>query len=235
MNKLFNKETVNFLKTINKITNSIVLTYPITTGRTESSDIAYMFDLSKFDTDGFETPIGFYDLSNFLNTFNLFDDDHEVVVEGSLIKIKDKTTSVNYLTTAIEVLNQLSFKKEQFDKNETFPSVLEMELTSQDLKKLNDAHSIFKELDTAVISCDEHTCITLTKVGNFKTSSNSFKIEKQEKSEKNFNIGISLDTISKLPLRNYKIIIKYNEERNAYRVTLNTEFFNLVISAKNIE
>ena len=111
---MFNKETINFLKSVNKMTDSIVLEYPITVGKTESSDIAYMFDLSKFDTDGFDQKIGLYELSNFLNVFNLFSD-YDVDISNNIVSISDKTTSVKYLTSSIDIMNHFEFKKEQFD------------------------------------------------------------------------------------------------------------------------
>lgn len=233
--KMFNTETVNFLKMINNITNSVVLKYPITTGKTESADIAYMFDLSKFDTDGFENPIGFYNLSNFLNAFNLFEDGAEISLEDNVIKISDDTTSISYLTTSLDVLSQYEFKKEQFDKNDTFPTVLEMELTNENIRKLKNAHSVFSELDCALISCGETTELSLTQIGNFKKSSNSFKIIKDEVATKNFKIAIPLDTLSKLPQVTYTLKVKYNETKNAYRIILNTETFTLVINGKTVE
>ena len=233
---MFNTETVSFLRTINKITNSVILNYPITTGKTESADIAYMFDLSKFDTDGFDNPIGFYNLSNFLNVFNLFENDREVSIDGNVVSVKDDNTSINYLTTATDVLSQFEFKKEQFDKNDMFPTVLEMELTSGDIAKLKNAHSVFSELDTALITANEEVVLSLTQIGNFKMSSNSFKFVKDEaKSEKNFSIGITMDILSKIPQINYNLKVKYNEQRNAYRIVLSTDTFSLVFSGKNVE
>lgn len=235
---MFNKESVDFLKVMNKITNSMVLNYPITTGRTESADIAYKFDLSKYDTDGFENPIGIYDLSTFLNIFGLCDEDREVNIDNNSITVSDSTTSVKFLTSATSVLSPYEFKQEQFDKTNEFPSVLEMNLTAEDIRKLKSASATFRELDTAVISCDESVELSLTQIGKFKKSSNSFRIKKTEESTKKFNIGISLETLSKIPQVDYTLIVKYNESRDAYRIILKTdkiEGLSLVISVKNVE
>lgn len=231
---MFNTETVNFLKLMNKITNSMILTYPITTGKTESSDIAYMFDLSKFDTDGFDTPIGFFNLSSFLSAFSLFDDSREVKLENNIIKISDKNTSVGYLTSACDILQQYSFKKEQFDKNSEHPVVLNMKFTTDDIEKIRCAHTVFKELDHLIISCDENTVLSLGTVNNFKQSSNYFNIKKNEISDKNFTIGIALDIIAKIPPIDYDLKVIYNEGRNAYRIILSVDTFSLVMSGKNI-
>lgn len=235
---MFNRESVDFLKVMNKITNSMVLNYPITTGRTESADIAYKFDLSKYDTDGFENPIGIYDLSTFLNIFGLCDEDREVNIDNNSITVSDKTTSVKFLTSATSVLSPYEFKQEQFDKTNEFPSVLEMNLTAEDIRKLKSASATFRELDTAVISCDESVELSLTQIGKFKKSSNSFRIKKNEESTKKFNVGISLETLSKIPQVDYTLIVKYNESRDAYRIILKTDKIDglsLVISVKNVE
>lgn len=235
---MFNRESVDFLKVMNKITNSMVLNYPITTGRTESADIAYKFDLSKYDTDGFENPIGIYDLSTFLNIFGLCDEDREVNIDNNSITVSDKTTSVKFLTSATSVLSPYEFKQEQFDKTNEFPSVLEMNLTAEDIRKLKSASATFKELDTAVISCDDTVELSLTQIGKFKKSSNSFRIKKNEESTKKFNVGISLETLSKIPQVDYTLIVKYNESRDAYRIILKTDKIDglsLVISVKNVE
>ena len=235
---MFNKESVDFLRIMNKITNSMVLSFPVTTGRTESADIAYKFDLSKYDTDGFENSIGIYDLSTFLNIFNLCDEDRNVEISENVITVSDKTTSVNFLTSATSVLTPFEYKQEQFDRSNEFPSVLEMTFTAEDIRKLKSASSTFRELDTAVISCDDSVELSLTQVGKFKKSSNSFRIKKSETGNKQFIIGIALETLSKIPQVDYKMSVKYNEPRNAYRIILTTdkiEGLSLIISVKNVD
>lgn len=232
---MFNKESIDFLKTMSHISNSMVLNYPVTSGKTESADVAYKFDLSKFDTDGFEGQIGIFNLSAFLNIFSLCSDDRTVSINDNIITVSDDTTSVNYLTSATSILSQYEYGKEQFEKLLTFPSVLEMELTSEDLRKLKSASSALGELDTAVISAsDEGVELSLTQIGKFKQSSNSFKIKKNASASKMFNIGIMLETLSKIPQANYKMVVKYNESKDAYRVILSTETLSIMVSTKAI-
>lgn len=231
---MLNNESIKFLKSINSITNSVVLSYPITVGKTESADIAYMFDMSKFDTDGFDTDLGIYNLSSFLNVFSLFDDSREVNINNNSVSISDKNTRANYLLSSSEILNQFTWNKAQFDKSEQFPTVLEIDFDSNDIKKLKNASSVFSELDTLILECNENTTFSLTTAGEFKQSSNSFSFTKPQQSTKNFKVGISLETIFKIPLNNYKFIVKYNEARNAYRILLESENLSMIVSAKNV-
>lgn len=232
---MLNPETIVFLKMMGKVTDSMTLNYPITTGKTESSDIAYMFDLSKLDTDGFDSPIGIYKLSNFLNMFNLFKGDRDVKIDGNIIEVSDATTAAKYLTTSLEVMGPFEFKKEQFDKNDNFPTVLEMKLTADDLSKLRNASSVFEELDAVVITCNEHTEISLTQIGSFKASSNAFRIKKDEVGAKNFSVFAPIETLAKIPQADYNLVMKYNSDRDSYRIILSTEILTFVISAKNAE
>lgn len=231
---MFNVETVQFLKLFNKISNSVILQYPITVGRTESADIAYKVDLSKLDTDGFEGSIGLFNLSNFLSIFNLVDKTREINLKDNLITLKDENTKLSYLTTYLEVLAQYEFKPEQFDKNAQYPTVLEMQLTANDIKKLKNAASVFTELDQVVITSKEETTLSLSQSNNFKTSSNVYEFKKDANSSKNFAISITLDTLAKIPEVDYECVVKYNESRDAYRIVLSTEIFSLIVSGKNI-
>lgn len=230
---MFNNETIAFLRTLNSITNSVVLQYPITVGRTESADIAYKIDLSKYDSEGFENDIGIYNLSAFLNVFNLFDKDRNVSINENVISISDNTTNANFLTSAIDILKQYQFKKEQFDKSEEFPVLLEMDFTSADIKKIRNASSVFKELDNLVLDCSgDETLFTLINTGEFKQSSNSFKFTKDEQSSHKFKINISLETLFKIPGGDYKLRVIYNEGKNAYRVMLTNDNMSLIVSTK---
>ena len=110
-------------------------------------------------------------------------------------------------------------------------SVLELDLTVSDLKKIKNASSVFTDLDTVLLSCDESTTISLTNAGEFNQSSNSFKFTKSERSTKNFKISVGLDTIFKLPVLDYRLAVKYNASRDAYRIILTTENLTILLSA----
>ena len=103
------------------------------------------------------------------------------------------------------------------------------------MKKIKDASTIFKDLDTCFINCDEQTSISLGVFGSFNNSSNTFEIKKEEVSEKNFKIGISLEVINRIPNVEYDVKILYNEERNAYRIIFESEYITLLISNKTVK
>lgn len=231
---MLNNETIRFLKGISSISNSIIMKYPITVGRTESADIAYMFDLSKLDTDGFDGELGIYNLSSFLNVFGLFQETRDVKISDSIIRISDDRSSANYLLSNPEILSQFSFNKDQFDRSENFPTVLDVDLTVDDIKRLKNAHNVFSELKTLVIECDENTTFSLMNIGDFKQSTNAFKFTKPTVSTKNFKVSLSLETLFKIPVMDYRLNIRYNELKNAYRIILKSDNLSMIISAKSV-
>lgn len=214
---MFNTQFVEFLKTLNKVTNGIVLEYPVTSGKTDCSDIGFKFDISVFDDSGFEGKIGFVDLSSFLNIFNLFDEP-EVQFKDGVISAKDGNASVKYITSAIDLISQFTFPVEQFSKTNDIPSVVEFNLSATDIKKLKASASTFKDANAVVFKGSENLEIALTQVGKFNPSANCFKITKDITSNKNFEVSVSLETFSKIPVIDYTVKVKYNESKDAYRL-----------------
>lgn len=231
---MLNKETVTFLKQMNKLTNSVVLEYPITTGKTESADIAYQFDLSKLDSEGFQNRIGIYDLSVFLNIFNLFNLDYKVALDGNVMSVSDSTTSASYLTANLEILSCYLYKPEQFTKLDEFPEVLNMKLTADDIRRIRSASATFRELDTLAIECDERTTLSLKSVNQFQQSSNTFKIQKDEVSVKNFKLYVRLETLNKIPQIDYDLTVRYNKNKDAYRIILSADSLKMILTTKNV-
>ena len=136
---MLNRNTIEYLKVINKVTDSVVLSYPYTVGNSDSGDIAFKIDISKLDTERFTSSLGICNLSSFLNMFNIFDD-YNVSLDNKLINISDDNTSVNYILSNLELLeNYNKIDPEIFDKISGAPSVLEFDLTVANNKKLRIA------------------------------------------------------------------------------------------------
>lgn len=108
------------------------------------------------------------------------------------------------------------------------------DIPAQLIKKLKSAASSFKELNAITIKGDESISISLTQVGKFSQSSNSFEIVKGDfSSEKNFSKDISIETFGKIPVIDYTVKVKYNEAKDAYRflfVADNIPGFELFVS-----
>ena len=71
---MLNKNLIKTLSTINPITNSIVLQYPVTYGVSEDHAISFKINVSEIDSDDFND-INLNDsLKDFISLFSLFND-----------------------------------------------------------------------------------------------------------------------------------------------------------------
>ena len=229
---MFSNELVNFLKSISKLSNSVILKSPVTTGKSESKDVTFKFDVQQVgnhpEDDFGDTQIGLFDLSAFLNVIGLFGDasNREVEFENSTIKIFNESNKANYIMTEPEILSNYVADLDQINKVASFPTVAEFSLTVDDIKKLRTSSIAFKNLELIQISSENEIEISLVSAGKFNKMSNSFTIKKTCNPDKVFNIKMGLETFMRLPLHDYTVNIKYNESRDAYRIMLNSQTVN---------
>lgn len=215
---MFNTKFVDFLRTFNKISNGVILEYPVSVGKTDCSDIAFKFDVSQFDEAGFDGKIGFVDLSSFLNVFTLVDNPEVSFSEG-VVTAANNECSVKYFTSAVELISQqYSFPAKQFESAKSKPCVAKIPLTSSDIKKIKAAGSSFRELNAVSLRGSDTVEVTLSQVGKFNQSSNGFSLMKDIKVEKNFDLAMSTETFSKIPVIDYTVNVIYNEEKGKFRL-----------------
>ena len=233
---MLNSNFIDFLKVINKFADTIIMRYPVTCGISEDKDIVYSFNIEKFDKNSFDQELGIAKLSSFLNMFQLFKPSREVEIENNIIKVHDEDTQAQYILSKPLVLSQYDAKEEQFVLTEKIPSVLEFELTQEMLKKLKNATSVFSELNTMVVEGSDISSVYLVQTeSREKMSSNSFKIIINKTAEKNFKTGIGTLTLSKLPLSDYLVKVKYNEAKGKYRILLESKSikdFKIILPTK---
>ena len=221
---MLNRQTLDFLKIIGKFTDVTILRYPVTCGISEDKDIVYSVDISKFDTDGFDTALGIHKLNSFLNMFNMFDNDYELEMDNKSITVKDPDTSVRYLLAVPEAISSYDAQESQFDLTANIPSVLEFDLTADIIKKLKAGASSFSELNTVLFEGGDNPNISLVQTESREgMSSNTIKINIHEEAKKNFKMGISIITLGRLPLGNYRVSVKYNEAKDKYRIYLESK------------
>ena len=233
---MLNSNFIDFLKVINKFADTIIMRYPVTCGISEDKDIVYSFNIENFDKNSFDQELGIAKLSSFLNMFQLFKPSREVEIENNIIKVHDEDTQAQYILSKPLVLSQYDAKEEQFVLTEKIPSVLEFELTQEMLKKLKNATSVFSELNTMVVEGSDISSVYLVQTeSREKMSSNSFKIIINKNAEKNFKTGIGTLTLSKLPLSDYLVKVKYNEAKGKYRILLESKSikdFKIILPTK---
>jgi len=232
---MLNTKVINVLGQVNNITNKVILKYPNTVAKAPAGDILVNIPMSKLDNDSFED-IGLYDLGEFLNTFKLFSDDRTVEVSGVNIAISDGTTNVEYITDSTTLLQSSDASADIFDKTEAVNTVSEFILEASEIGKIKQASKVFKDLsDVAFVSQDGDMLVKLAGDGKYNSKSNSYSLKKSADTSKEFDIRIPVENFVMLPQSDYTIRVKYNQERDAFRVMFysnDIEDFNIIMAIK---
>lgn len=217
---MLNQNFTNVLKEVNKITNSAILKYPRTILNSPAGDILVSIDVASLDPDQFED-IGIYNMSEFLNTFNLFGEDRNVAISNKVIMISDDKTKVEYISNSISLLKDYDKQPSIFEGTEAVPTVAKFILTTKDIAKVNQAAKVFSDLEDVVItSQDDEIKISLSSTNKFNAQSNKFSVSFGAETTKEFSVSIPVENFSNLPSSEYTVFVKYNASKNAYRVLM---------------
>lgn len=233
---MFNNNLIDVLGQIQGMTNSVILKYPQTVAVSESQDMMALVDISKLDSDVFPD-IGLKDsLGDLLSLFKLFPDERDIQVDANTISVSNANTTSCYISDNIALMDAYNKDPEQFAKTETVPSVGTFDLTVQDIKSIKSATGVFKDLSEIIfISQDGDIKISLGATNKFNAKSNTFSIQKGAVTTKEFEIKIPVENFKMLPLSDYEVQVKYNSERDSYRILMlnkSLEGFKLLLSVK---
>ena len=216
---MLNKNVTNILQTLNGITNSVVFNYPTTILNNVAGDIVVKLNMKALDSDEFST-FGVYNMAEFLNVFKLFET-YTATLTENILTITDTNSSVQYLTTNVNILENHNKNETIFASTESVATVATFTLSKDNIKNIKAASGIFKDLeDIVVTSQDGDIFITLGSVNNFNARSNSFTTKVEASTSKEFAIKIPSTNFNSIPVSNYTLEVKYNESKDAYRVLL---------------
>jgi len=226
---MLNQNVIHVLKSLNTITNTGILRYPTTILNNPSGDVVVRVRLDKLDSEEFPE-IGVYNLSEFLSTFKLFDE-YKCSVLDNIVSITSNTSSIQYITSNISVLDGYDKPESIFTRTIEFPSVCSVEITEEDMKKIRTASGIFKELNEVIFtSKDGDLEIKLGNTNNFNAKSNSFSIAKNNTNcTKDFTVKVPAENFNALPSSTYKLEVKYNKSKDAFRVVLNSMDIDMTV------
>lgn len=218
---MITKETLDRISNCTNITNSITIKYPITMAVSDSRDMVMRIDLS--DMEEFDRPVSFFNrLSNFLCITKLYDD-FKINVHDNIITIQDANSksSTDFIESYAELMTDYNFDEEQFTKTENAVSILEFELTANEVKKLKTAGSTLQNIEKLIIENQGEELKIKLKSSNIAARvDDCFTIVKDIPSNKQFNISIPFSNFTKLSNQNYKFFVKYNSKNNSYRVLI---------------
>ena len=234
---MFNENLIAILRQVNAITNTIKLTYPVTTVSDEARSIFVQIPISEIDSDKFDDITLISKFDRFLNLFKLFPGSRKVEIANDILKVSGNGNSAGIiLSDPILFPDDSVVNPAQFSKTLEFPSVVDVDLTVSDIKQIREAISVFKDSDfLSFKSIDGELTISLNSTSTFNSKSDSFDIQKDAKTSKEFCVDLDIDNFLKIPVSDYNLSIKYNETQNAYRFILrnkNLENFQIILARR---
>ena len=221
---MLNKNLIKTLSTINPITNSIVLQYPVTYGVSEDHAISFKINVSEIDNDSFND-INLNDsLKDFISLFSLFND-FKCKEENGIFTITGEKNKADFILSDPVLMGTFKVPNGFFDKIDTAPTVANFDLGAETLRTLRASFGVFRDSDCVSFnSLDNSVSLKVETNSRFAaTQSNSYSLAVDSNPSKEFKIKISNSNISLLPLCDYKVEIKYSSKNDYYIVLLKTD------------
>lgn len=232
---MFNQKVIATLGQILNLTNSAIVKFPVTVFRNEAKNVLLKLNIEKLDPDKFDT-FGLADsLNRFVSAFKILGDEKSVTLNKNIFNISDCKSSIQFLTDEPCLITDYDLNDEIFTKISSSLSVAEFDLSINDIKQLKNARAIFSDLDCININANENISMSLCAPSKFNARSNSFSIVKDVQTSKQFDFIFSVDVLSQIPLCNYKCSIKYNSNKNRYRLFMIGDLneIEILIAPKN--
>src|SRR5574344_1059354 len=214
---MLNKNLIKTLSTINPITNSIVLQYPITYGVSEDHAISFKINVSEIDNDDFND-INLNDsLKDFISLFSLFDD-FKCKENNGIFTITGEKNKADFILSDPVLMGTFKVPNGFFDKIDTAPTVANFDLDAETLRTLRASFGVFRDSDCVSFnSLDNSVSLKVETNSRFAaTQSNSYSLSVDSKPSKEFKIKISNSNISLLTLCNYKVKNKVLSKNDLY-------------------
>lgn len=233
---MFNKNVIDVLSGINKVTNSIIMKYPKTIAVSDAQDIQIIFDIKNLDSDEFN-PLPINDsLNDFLNLCKLFPEDCDIHIKENTIHFNSGKSSSTFILDNIALMEAYDKNEIQFTKTEEAPSVATFDLSPSDMKEIISASSVFKDLGEVIFtSKDGDIIISLGATNKFNAKSNTYSITKDANTSKEFEIKIPIENFKMIPSSEYEFHVKYNSSKNSYRIFMKNKTipdFNILVAVK---
>jgi hypothetical protein len=232
---MLNKKTRDVLKSLTSVTESFILETPRTIFVDEYKQVIGSLNTELLKED-FKEPVAINNMNVFLNMVGIIDDP-KISINKRKITIKNDNSEIKYQASDVDSLNKVKYSI--IESTKKFETVLNFKLSKELIQILNTASGIFSLNDTLEIT-KEGDSVTLALVINetFEQSSNEFSINVQEfesndndnSNDNNFVIKVPISSIKKLPNLDYNFEVKYNKDKDAYRIYASNILLEVVLS-----
>jgi len=227
---MINQDARNLLKQLKTVNNQMILAND-TYGCNEFKSILFKANLGVIDD--IPTEFGIFDMGNFLSALELLEEPAVTYdAQTKVITAKDGNSTLQFLTSTPDSLDNVKINPKLISTTVATPSVFECQITEDHLKQIKKAQGVFKNFDTLWIDNSDRTPeLKLGTKNSFSKSNNAFSIKlDSDINTKEFGISLPLESLMVLPDMDYTLRVKYNEERDAYRVVLDNVLLTFVLS-----
>ena len=229
---MLNSKIIKLFNCLSSITNTIVVNYPLTIGKSEDGSMCFLIDISEFNQDKFTEKLHFNNnFDKFLSIFTLFND-YKVSLNNDVLTVSslDNKIKSDFILSDPALMASYDVAPDLFNRIKDVPDVCSFELSSDNIKNIRSACGIFSDLGDIIYDVNENINISLGNYSKFNTRSNCYNITLKGEIKKEFCIRMPVNSIKSIPVCNYDVNIKYSSNKNVYRVVLKAkEFKNLQI------
>jgi hypothetical protein len=231
---MLNTNTLDVLKTITPITNSAIISYPVTTITNSSRDILANIDFSKIDDESWEE-FGIMDLSSFLNSISILDDNPTIEQDNVFIKAYDENSTIQFVTSYPSTLEDFTTNPEIIESTSRAESILEVQIDTNLFSKIKKGSSTFKNLrDLFIIKEGDKVYLKTGNKETFTSTSNSYThyLNPCLDKGKDFELIVPVDNFLNLPLMDFTMKIKHNPKTEEFRLLFENEIFKFLFTLK---
>ena len=230
---MLNSNTRQVLGSIQAITNSAIINYPVTTISNPSKDVLGNIKIDQLENEAFDE-FGIFDLGSFLGALSILEDP-TIDLENGTIKAADANSAIDFITSSPAILGDFTTSPKNITSTVAAPSVVEVELNTEVMGKLRKGMSAFKTLkDVFIVKEGDSIYLKTGNKESFSRGNNSYKMSlvPSINEGKDFELAIPVENLLSLPNMDYDLKIKYNEARDAHRVVMSNDIFDFVLSVK---
>lgn len=205
-----NKNLFNIITQYRDISDSVIISYPITGIKSPAGSIVAFVDLREFGIEEFEE-FGLIKVKDVVDIINIFDKEAELTIENLVINIANSVDTFKYISTEIGVLEE-TYRTSiaMLEKTKQAECAIEFKLTSQELTRIKKLSS-FGKAEHLIIKDGGGKVVLSTEQPDQKNS-NGLSVTPSEGNVfvPATKISIGIDNFKKLPDDEYKVKVAKN-------------------------
>lgn len=229
---MLNKQQQQVIKSLLPINNSFVVNYPSMTIIDEYKTLIGKINMGII---GDEIPeFGIFDGARFIAALDLLEGENSSIeLEDNLIIAKDDNSNIKVLTSHPSSLEDAVAEESIITSTEKIDSVLEFDVTIDTLNKIKKASGVFKVMNTLFLTKrGDKIAMKIGSKENFNMSQDSYAITVSPILDTaiDFELPLPLENIMKLPTADYTLKVKFNAEKQTYRVILSNSIYTFLFT-----